>query len=167
MGITPVRIEHPMKTLTQSTSIALLGMSLLIPLAACDSKAEPVSGPVQVSRAEPPKCYDCGTISGIRERTKEGESSGLGIAIGAVVGAVAGHQVGDGRGKDAATVGGAVAGGYAGNEIEKHAKGTPYFHVSVAMDNGGGTRTVNVASMNGLASGSRVRIVGNNLQPIS
>lgn len=155
-----------MKTLTQSMSVALLGMSLAIPLTACDSKAEPGTAPVRVSSA-PPTCSACGTISQIRKMTAEGESSGLGIVLGAVVGAVAGHQVGDGRGQDAATVVGAVGGGIAGNEIEKHVKGTPYFHVTVAMDNGGGTRTINVGSMNGLANGSRVKIVGSNLQPIS
>ncbi len=151
-----------MKTLTQSMSVALLGLSLAIPLTACDSKAEVSDAPV-LTRAAPAKCYDCGTISKIQKMTDEAESSGLGIVLGAVVGAVAGHQVGDGRGKDAATVGGAVVGGIAGNEIEKHVKGTPYFHVTVNMDNGGGTRTINVGSMNGLANGSRVKIVGNNL----
>ncbi len=156
-----------MKTLTQTMSVALLGMSLAIPLTACDSKAEPGVAPVLVSRAAPAKCYDCGTISNIQKRTDEGEASGLGIVLGAVAGAVVGHQVGDGRGQDAATVVGAVGGGIAGNEIEKHVKGTPYFHVTVQMDNGGGTRTINVGSMNGLANGSRVKVVGNNLQPIA
>ena len=155
-----------MKTLTQSMSIALLGMSLAIPLTACDSKAEVSDAPVLTRAAAPAKCYDCGTISNIQKRTDEAKPTGLGAVVGAVVGAVAGHQVGDGRGNDAATVGGAVVGGIAGNEIEKHVKGTPYYHVTISMDNGGGTRTVNVGSMNGLASGSRVKIVGNNLQTL-
>ena len=156
-----------MKTLTQSMSVALLGLALAIPLTACESKAGPDAAPVLVSRAAPPKCYDCGTISKIQKMTDEGKASGLGVVLGAVAGAVVGHQVGDGRGQDAATVVGAVGGGIAGNEIEKHVKGTPYFHVTVAMDNGGGSRTVNVGSMQGLTNGSRVKIAGNNLQPIS
>ena len=155
-----------MKALTQSMSIALLGVSLAIPLTACDSKAEPGAAPV-LTRAAPPKCYDCGTITNVSQRKTEGEASGVGMVLGAVAGAVIGHQVGDGRGKDAATVGGAVVGGYAGNEVEKRAKGSPYFHVTISMDHGGGTRTVNVGSMNGLASGSRVKVVGSNLQSIS
>ena len=156
-----------MKTLIQTMSVTLLGLSLAIPLTACDTKAEVSDAPVLTRAAAPAKCYDCGTISNIEKRTDEAQSTGLGAVVGAVVGAVAGHQVGDGRGQDAATVGGAVVGGIAGNEIEKHVKGTPYFHVTVAMDNGGGTRTINVASMNGLADGSRVKIVGNNLQSLS
>ena len=155
-----------MKTLTQSMSVALMGMSLAIPLTACDSKAEQgAAAPVLVAAA--PKCTNCGTISNIQQRTDEAKGTGLGMVLGAVAGAVVGHQVGDGRGNQAATVGGAVVGGYAGNRIEEHVKGTPYFHVTVDMDHGGGTRTINVGSLNGLSSGSRVKIVGNNLQSIS
>jgi outer membrane lipoprotein SlyB len=148
-----------MKTLTQSLTVILLGASLGLSLTACKNE-EPAKA------AEAPKCYDCGTISKVQKMTDEGKSSGLGIVLGAVAGAVVGHQVGDGKGQDAATVVGAVGGGIAGNEIEKHVKGTPYFHVTVQMDNGGGSRTVNVGSMNGLGNGSRVRIVGNNLQTV-
>jgi len=152
-----------MKTLTQSLSVVLLGASLGISLTACKNE-EPAKAAEAPKVVQAPKCYDCGTISNVQKRTEEGKSSGLGIVLGAVAGAVVGHQVGDGRGQDAATVGGAVVGGYAGNEAEKHVKGTPYFHVTVQMDHGGGTRTINVGSMNGLGNGSRVRVVGNNLQ---
>ncbi len=162
-----------MKTLTQSMSVALLGMSLAIPLTACDTRAEPVvattraAPQAQAQPAQPAKCYDCGTITNVEQMTAKGEGSGLGIVLGAVAGGVAGHQVGDGRGQDAATVGGAIVGGIAGNEIEKRVRGTKYFQVTVTLDNGGATRTVDVASMNGLANGSRVKIVGNNLQTLS
>jgi len=152
-----------MKTLTQSLTVVLLGASLGLSLSACKNE-EPAKVAEAPKTVEAPKCYDCGTISNVQKRTEEGKGSGLGIVLGAVAGAVVGHQVGDGKGQDAATVVGAVGGGYAGNEIEKHVKGTPYFHVTVTMDNGGGTRTVNVGSMNGLANGSRVKIVGSNLQ---
>lgn len=158
-----------MKTLTQSMTFALLSLSLAIPLVACDSRTETqaaAAAPV-AARAEPaPRCYDCGTITNIEEMTAKGEGTGLGMVIGAVAGGVAGHQVGDGRGQDAATVIGAVGGAVAGNEIEKRVKGTKYFQVTVTLDNGGATRTVDVASMNGLNSGSRVKIVGNNLQAL-
>jgi outer membrane lipoprotein SlyB len=154
-----------MKAMTPSVGTALLGLALAIPLTACDSRAEPDATRVVVASAPAP-CSVCGTISQIQKMTDEAESSGVGIVLGAVAGAVVGHQIGDGKGQDAATVIGAVGGGIAGNEIEKHVKGTPYFHVTIAMDNGGGTRTVNVTSMNGLVSGSRVKIVGNNLQAL-
>jgi outer membrane lipoprotein SlyB len=93
----------------------------------------------------------------------KGEASGVGAVAGAVVGGVAGHQVGDGRGQDVATVAGAIGGGIAGNEIEKRVKGSTYYHVTVAMENGT-TNTVDVDAMNGLSTGSKVRVVGNSLQ---
>lgn len=156
-----------MKTLTQSISITLLGL-LAIPLTACDSRAEPEARAAPVKQvAAAPRCYDCGTITNIEQMKTKGEGTGLGMVLGAVAGAVVGHQVGDGRGQDVATVAGAVGGGFAGNEIEKRAKGTNYFQVTVTLDNGGATRTVDVASMNGLGNGSRVKIVGNNLQAIT
>lgn len=150
-------------------SIAVLGMSLAIPLTACDSRAEleTSAAPAKVASAPAPRCYDCGTITNVEPMTAKGTGTGLGIVIGAVAGAVVGHQVGDGRGKDVATVGGAVVGGIAGNEVEKRVRGTKYFQVTVTLDNGGATRTVDVASMNGLGNGSRVKVVGNNLQPIA
>jgi outer membrane lipoprotein SlyB len=160
-----------MKTLTHSMSIALLGVSLAIPLTACDSRSEfeTKAAPVAPAKvvAAAPRCYDCGTITNVEQMTAEGEGTGLGVVLGAAAGAVVGHQVGDGRGQDVATVGGAVVGGIAGNEVEKRVRGTKYFQVTVTLDNGGATRTVDVASMNGLASGSRVKVVGNNLQPIA
>jgi outer membrane lipoprotein SlyB len=160
-----------MKNLTRSISIALLGTSLAIPLAACDSGAEreTSAAPARVAAAPAPapRCYDCGTITNVEPMTAKGAGTGLGMVIGAVAGAVVGHQVGDGRGQDVATVGGAVVGGIAGNEVEKRVKGTKYFQVTVTLDNGGATRTLDLASMNGLGNGSRVKIVGNNLQPIA
>lgn len=160
-----------MKTMTRSMSYALLSLSLAVPLTACDSGTEPEATVKVVSRPasapEPaPRCYDCGTITNIEQLTAKGEGSGLGLVLGAVAGGVVGHQVGDGRGQDAATVIGAVGGGVAGNEIEKRVRGTPYFQVTVTLDNGGATRTVDVASMNGLTNGSRVKIVGSNLQAL-
>jgi outer membrane lipoprotein SlyB len=149
--------------------LSLLSLLLAVPLAACDSRTEPqATAAPATARAEPaPRCYDCGTITNVEPMTAKGEGTGLGMVIGAVAGGVAGHQVGDGRGQDAATVIGAVGGAVAGNEIEKRVKGTKYFQVTVTLDNGGATRTVDVASMNGLGNGSRVKVVGNNLQAIS
>jgi uncharacterized protein YcfJ len=158
-----------MKTLNQSMSVALLGMSLAIPLTACNSSAppratadQPYSTVNQPYSSASSGCYDCGTITSVEQMTAKGEGSGLGMVLGAVAGAVVGNKVGDGN--KIGTVAGAVGGGYAGNEIEKRVKGTKYFEVTVAMDNNGGTRTFDVASTNGLTNGSRVKVVGSNLQ---
>lgn len=113
--------------------------------------------------APAPVCANCGVITNIETMKVEGKGSGLGVVVGAVAGAVVGRQIGDGRGQDAATVAGAVGGGFAGNEIEKRVKGTTYFHITVAMD-AGGTRTLDVDALNGVTTGTRVNVVGNNLQ---
>lgn len=151
-----------MKTLTQTISLALLSMSLVFSLTACREEPEPAARVAKSSPA-PAKCYDCGTVTNIEQMKAKGDASGVGAVAGAVVGAVIGRQIGDGRGQDAATVAGAVGGGFAGNEIEKRVKGTIYYRVTVTMENGG-TRAVDVNSLNGLSTGSKVKIVGNNLQ---
>ena len=111
----------------------------------------------------PPKCSNCGTITSIEEVKAKGSGSGVGAVAGAVVGAVVGHQVGDGRGKDVATAAGAIGGGVAGNEIERRSKSTISYRVSVAMEDGG-TRSIETDTLNGLSTGSRVKVNGDSLQ---
>ena len=151
---------------------AMLGMSWAALLSGCNPGSDPASqssanvasDKVASAKVEiAPKCDDCGTIVNIEEMKLKGSGTGVGAAAGAVIGAVVGHQIGDGRGQDIATVAGAVGGGIAGNEVERRMKSTSYFHVTIAMENGG-TRTVDVDALNGLANGMRVKIVGNNLQ---
>lgn len=162
-----------MKTPIHILNVTLSGLLLSVSLSACDS----ATGQADNTRAEaPPKivyvaakpapvpvCNNCGSITNIETMKTKGEGSGFGAVAGAVVGAVIGHQIGDGRGKDAATVAGAVGGGLAGNEIEKRAKGTTYYRVTVSMESGG-TRSVDVDALNGLTTGSKVKVIGNNLQ---
>lgn len=153
-------------------SLALLGASLAIPLAACSTAAPQAStpypdAPYQGNRSYASSCDDCGTISHVQQVNGAAKGSGLGMVLGAVVGGLVGHQVGDGKGQTAATVGGAVIGGFAGNEVEKRVKGSnepDYYRVTVDMDYGRGTRTVDVGSTGGLSTGSRVKVVGNNLE---
>ena len=69
--------------------------------------------------------------------------SGVGAVAGGVVGGLLGHQVGGGNGKKAMTVIGAVGGGVAGHEIEKQARATTVYKVTVRMDDGS-LRTVSL-----------------------
>jgi outer membrane lipoprotein SlyB len=156
------------------SSRSLMAFALAATLAGCNSTAQTPAA-TEPARTSPPavhvastppapaKCYDCGSITNVEQMTSKGTGSGMGAVIGAVAGAVAGHQVGEGRGKDAATVAGAIGGGFAGNEIEKRVRGSIYYHVTVAMEDGT-TRAVDVDAMNGLGTGSKVKVVGNNLQ---
>ena len=120
-----------------------------------------IAGPGNVG-----SCTGCGTVQSIEPATGSGKSSGSGAVIGAVIGGVIGHQFGgNDRSRDAATVGGAVAGGVAGNEVEKKRNEATLYKVTVALD-GGGTRAVNVRELNGLATGAKVRVSGENLEKL-
>ena len=91
---------------------------------------------------------------------QKGRGSGLGIVAGGVVGGVLGHQIGSGRGNTAATILGAVAGAYAGNEVEKNAKKSRYWNVTIRMDSGQ-TRTFTYSNQPSVHEGERVRLVDN------
>lgn len=165
-------MKIPAPVSSHTLSVTLLSLLLMTGLSACnpadgqvESSADRSSAePRQAARpAAPPACNNCGHITSIETLKVKGEGSGFGAVAGAVAGAVIGHQVGGGRGKDVATVAGAVGGGFAGNEIEKRAKGTTYYRVTVNMESGG-MRTLDVAALNGLSTGTKVKVVGNNLQ---
>jgi len=156
-----------MNTPIKALNLALLSLLLAATLSACndaDSGANESLTPIYASRpAPPPVCNNCGTIISIETMKSKGKGSGFGAVAGAVAGAVVGHQIGDGRGQDAATVAGAIGGGFAGNEIEKRAKGTTYYHVTINMESGG-SRTLDVDALNGLAAGSKVKVIGDSMQ---
>ena len=109
-------------------------------------------------------CHDCGTVAAIETLKRKGEGSGAGAFIGAVAGGVIGHQFGGGRGQDLATVAGAVGGGVAGHEIEKRRNSTVFYRVTVTMDEGGAARTLDVPELNGLAIGTKVKVIGETIR---
>ena len=139
----------------------------------------PRNEPVQVAAMTPPPppppvmaqparamCYDCGTIESIREVQKKGEGSGLGAAAGGVLGGVLGHQVGNGRGRDLMTVVGAVGGAVAGHQVEKNAKSSVSYDVTVRFEDGT-TRTLQQTSAPVWRQGDKVRVVNSEIVPNS
>ena len=58
------------------------------------------------------------------------------MVAGGVVGGLLGNQVGSGSGRDLATIAGAVGGAFAGNKIEKSAKKTKNYDITVKMETG-------------------------------
>ncbi len=109
-----------------------------------------------------PACANCGTVSAIREVEKKGEGTGLGAIGGAVVGGVIGNQFGGGSGKKILTVAGAAGGAYAGHQVEKSARSTKVWNVTIRMDDGA-DRTIALGSAPALAVGDKVRVEGNNI----
>ncbi len=117
--------------------------------------------PAQVAASEPAKpavCVDCGRIEAIQVVEQKGEGTGLGAVAGGVVGGVLGNQVGRGSGRKIATVAGVAGGAYAGHEIEKHAKTTKRYDVTVRMDTGA-LRSVSYDAEPGFRIGDKVKIV--------
>ena len=109
-----------------------------------------------------PACADCGTVSAIRETEQKGEGTGLGAIGGAVVGGVIGNQFGGGSGKKILTVAGAAGGAYAGHQVEKSARSTKVWNVTIRMDDGS-ERRIALSAAPALAVGDPVRVEGNTI----
>ena len=99
-------------------------------------------------------------ITEIKDVRVAGKGTGLGAVLGGVAGLVVGNQIGDGNGQTIAKVAGAAGGAYVGNRVEKRARGTMTYEVTVRMDNGG-TRTVTLDHEPGFSNGAAVRVVDN------
>ena len=98
-----------------------------------------ISAAPLVSNPAPAKkivCTTCGVVVSVNEVEVEGKGSGLGVVAGGVVGGLLGNQVGSGSGRDLATIAGAVGGAFAGNKIEKSAKKTKNYDITVKMETG-------------------------------
>ena len=102
-------------------------------------------------------CSNCGVVLSINLVETSGKGSGLGVIAGGVVGGLLGNQVGKGTGKDVATIAGVVGGAVAGNAIEKHAKKTTGYDITIRMDSGE-QRVIHQATAPNVASGDAVKI---------
>lgn len=128
------------------------------------AKPKPKPRPAEPTPPPPPAvCNECGVVAAVEPIKEKGTGSGAGAVIGAIAGGVIGHQFGGGRGKDVATAGGAVLGGVAGHEVEKRARSTTYYRIGVNMENGS-YQTISVPDPAGITPGTRVRVVGGNIQ---
>jgi outer membrane lipoprotein SlyB len=108
------------------------------------------------SRPLPVVAQNVGVVESVREIKTPGQGTGLGAVAGGVLGGVLGHQVGGGNGKKAMTVLGAVGGGVLGNHVEKNARATTSYDVTVRMDSGE-RKTVRLAQAN-WRTGDRVKV---------
>ncbi|MDO8291934.1 MAG: glycine zipper 2TM domain-containing protein [Gallionella sp.] len=104
-----------------------------------------------------PVCANCGVVLAVNIIEEEGKGSGVGVVAGGVAGGLIGNQVGQGTGRDLATVAGVVGGAFAGNKIEKMAKKTKSYDITVKLDDGS-ERTYRQATDPGLFKGQKVKI---------
>ena len=79
-----------------------------------------------------------------------------------MLGGLLGNQIGRGRGSTVGAVVGAVGGAYAGNEVEKHARTSKHFEITVRLDDGN-TRVFTESQPPSLQRGDRVRISNDRL----
>ncbi|MFM2399257.1 MAG: hypothetical protein RL341_1414 [Pseudomonadota bacterium] len=131
------------------------------PVAKAPAQPRAVSRPAPVAEAQarqvPVVAQNVGVVESVREIKTPGQGTGLGAVAGGVLGGVLGNQVGGGNGKKAMTVIGAVGGGVLGNHVEKNARATTSYSVTVRMDNGE-RRTVSLASASAWRVGDRVKV---------
>ena len=128
----------------------------------------PPPGPVAQAPVEAPKPVPAGTlgvVESVREvSTPAKESNGVGPIAGGIAGAVLGNQVGHGMGRNIATVLGAAAGAFGGKEIEKQARATKHWEISVRLDDGS-RQTISSQTEPFWHGGERVRYLDGRLTP--
>ena len=117
--------------------------------------------PVTPVKRLPASCSECGVVISVTERTIMGKGTGVGAIAGGVAGAVIGHDIGENR---AGTAIGAVVGGIAGHQIERSARSTKRYDVSVRMQDGS-VKTVSTGTPPPWRAGDHVRLHKGLLRP--
>lgn len=115
--------------------------------------------PVHVATA----CTDCGVIVDIKEQNVMGKGTGVGAVAGGVAGAVIGHEIGNGS--RAGTAVGAVVGGVAGHQIERSARSTKRYDISVRMPDGS-VKVVSTDTPPAWRPGDKVRLQDGAVKPL-
>ena len=139
------------------------------PAKPAQSASSGTSKPTQVASApaaaQAKRCADCGTVTEVKMVEVKGEGSGIGAVAGGVAGGVLGHEIVDGKNQGIATIAGAAAGAFAGHQIEKHAKTTKRYDVSVRMDDGT-SKTIAFAEQPAWKAGDKVKVAGAKLEAL-
>jgi len=104
-----------------------------------------------------------GTVESVREVEDAGKANGIGAVGGGVAGAVLGHNIGDHN--KLVTVLGAAGGALLGNHIEKQARATKHWELTLRLDNGA-TETIRSEAQPAWRQGDRVRLLDGELQPV-
>jgi outer membrane lipoprotein SlyB len=104
-----------------------------------------------------------GTVVAVKEVEVKGDANGVGAVGGGVAGAVLGHNIGDHN--KLVTVLGAAGGALLGNQIEKQAKATKHWEMTVNFDDGT-SQTMKSDAQPFWHQGDRVRLYQGKLQPV-
>ena len=126
--------------------------------------AVPPPPPAPLETSRPVVQGSLSVVESVKEVTQPGETTGLGPVAGGVAGAIVGNQFGHGSGRSIMTLLGAAGGAFAGKEIEKQARGTKRWDITVRLEDGS-YRTVPSTVEPFWHAGDRVRLVDGRLQP--
>ncbi len=149
-----------------AVAVAAIGGYLPGSKAASESSAVPVApktAPAKPAKRVAAACSDCGVVIGVEEKTVMGHGTGVGAVAGGVAGAVIGHEVGDGS--RAGTAVGAVVGGIAGHQIERGARSSKRYEISVRMQDGS-VRVAKSDTPPAWRAGDKVRLQGGVVKPL-
>ena len=121
----------------------------------------PAPAPLAQAPAVKPGVY--GVVESVREVEQKGDAKGIGAVGGGLAGAVLGHNIGDHN--KLVTVLGAAGGALLGNQIEKTARATKQWELTVRYDDGS-TQVFNSPEQPFWHQGDRVRYYEGKLQPV-
>jgi outer membrane lipoprotein SlyB len=175
----PLTVQAPLVTQTEpvpSAPVASKPVKKHVARVAAPKQVEPVtyrefSEPAPVAQApqavEAPKPVVkpgvLGTVVGVREVEQKGEGKGLGAVGGGLAGAVLGHNIGDHN--KLVTILGAAGGAFVGNQVEKQARATKHWELTVNFDDGT-TQTMSSPNQPFWHQGDRIRLYEGKLQPV-
>jgi outer membrane lipoprotein SlyB len=123
----------------------------------------PPPAPAPVAQAPVAKPGVYGIVESVRQVEQKGDAKGIGAVGGGVAGAVLGHNIGDHN--KLVTVLGAAGGALLGNQIEKTARATKQWELTVRYDNGS-TQVFTSPDQPFWHQGDRVRYYEGKLQPV-
>lgn len=134
-------------------------------VAAAQAPAMTPPPPPPVAQAPQPvaKPGVVGTVVAVKEVEVKGDANGVGAVGGGVAGAVLGHNIGDHN--KLVTVLGAAGGALLGNQIEKTAKATKHWEMTVNFDDGS-SQVMKSDAQPFWHQGDRVRLYQGKLQPV-
>ena len=123
----------------------------------------PPPPPAPVAQAPAVKPGVLGTVQSVQQVDVKGDAKGVGAVGGGVAGAVLGHNIGDHN--KLVTVLGAAGGALLGNQVEKTARATKHWELTVRYDDGS-TQVFNSPGQPFWHQGDRVRYYEGKLQPV-
>lgn len=103
------------------------------------------------------------TVVDVREVETDGDAKGVGAVAGGLAGAVFGHNIGENN--KVVTVLGAAGGALLGNQIEKKARATKRWEMTLRMDDGT-TQVIQSEAQPYWTPGERVRLHEGRVQPV-